>query len=173
MSTIQFTVYGNAQSAGSKRAFVPTNKNTGQPFRRAGGGIVVSVVDDNAKSKDWKKLVAMAAQQHRPATPIEGAVRLTLVFVRVRAADQFNSKGELNKKGLGKPYPISKPDVLKLARGIEDALTGIVWKDDAQIVDERLTKRWGDAACVEITVEPMTAQLELAGVAPTAEQKPW
>lgn len=32
------------------------------------------------------------------------------------------------------------PDVLKLARGVEDALTGIVWRDDAQIVNESLSK---------------------------------
>ena len=38
------------------------------------------------------------------------------------------------------------PDVLKLARGVEDALTGIVWRDDAQIVNESLNKVVGAAA---------------------------
>jgi Holliday junction resolvase RusA-like endonuclease len=36
---------------------------------------------------------------------------------------------------------------------VEDALTGIVWEDDSQIIDERLTKRYGTPAGVLIVVE--------------------
>lgn len=153
---ITFSVFGKPQSAGSKRAFVPTNKSTGQPFRRADGGVVVSVVDDNAKSKDWKRLVASVAQHYRPARLIEGPVKLTLTFQRERNKGHFNSKGQLNKAGLATPYPIAKPDVLKLARGVEDALTGVIWKDDSQIVVEHLFKVWGDAPCVTIEIEEIT-----------------
>jgi len=47
--------------------------------------------------------------------------------------------------------------VLKLARGVEDALSGILYMDDAQIVSERLTKLYGSPARVEITVTVMSA----------------
>jgi hypothetical protein len=47
-----------------------------------------------------------------------------------------------------------RPDVLKLARAIEDAITGVIWVDDSQIIDEHLYKRWGDPARVEVTIEP-------------------
>ena len=159
---IRFTVYGQPQSAGSKRAFVPINKKTGQPFRRKNGnGVVVSVVDDNSKSRWWKQLVALAAQEHRPPAPLEGPIALTLTFVRVRPGGHFNkgkkTAGTLNGEGQSKPSPIAKPDVLKLARAVEDALTGIMWHDDAQICDERIVKRWGDAACVEIEVTRLAA----------------
>jgi predicted short-subunit dehydrogenase-like oxidoreductase (DUF2520 family) len=43
--------------------------------------------------------------------------------------------------------------VLKLARGVEDALTGIVWRDDAQIVVEHLEKRYGSPARCEVRVK--------------------
>jgi hypothetical protein len=33
---------------------------------------------------------------------------------------------------------------LKLARAAEDALTGVLWLDDSQIVDERISKAYGD-----------------------------
>jgi Holliday junction resolvase RusA-like endonuclease len=50
------------------------------------------------------------------------------------------------------PYPAVKPDAGKLARGTEDALTGIVWRDDSQIVTEVLTKRYGPQAGCRIRV---------------------
>jgi Holliday junction resolvase RusA-like endonuclease len=48
-----------------------------------------------------------------------------------------------------------KPDVLKLARAVEDALTGILYRDDAQIVTEVLRKRYGDPPRVEIRLSPV------------------
>jgi Holliday junction resolvase RusA-like endonuclease len=44
------------------------------------------------------------------------------------------------------------PDTLKLARAVEDALSGIVWVNDSRIVDERIRKRWGDRSAVRIKV---------------------
>ena len=62
-----------------------------------------------------------------------------------------NSKGELNKKGKS-AMPISKPDVLKLARGVEDALTKILWLDDAQIVYEVIQKFYGPQPGCFVTI---------------------
>jgi Holliday junction resolvase RusA-like endonuclease len=38
--------------------------------------------------------------------------------------------------------PITRPDLLKLTRLLEDACSGIIWRDDAQISDELLMKRY-------------------------------
>lgn len=42
----------------------------------------------------------------------------------------------------GTPPHVKKPDVSKLLRGIEDAMTGIVWQDDSQVVGADVTKRY-------------------------------
>jgi crossover junction endodeoxyribonuclease RusA len=42
------------------------------------------------------------------------------------------------------PYPAKKPDVDKLLRAVCDALSGIAFIDDAQIVAIGGTKRWLD-----------------------------
>jgi Holliday junction resolvase RusA-like endonuclease len=42
--------------------------------------------------------------------------------------------------------------VLKLARAVEDALTGVVWRDDAEIVAEGLAKLYGTPERVEISI---------------------
>jgi Holliday junction resolvase RusA-like endonuclease len=52
-------------------------------------------------------------------------------------------------------YPISKPDVLKLARAAEDALTGIIWSDDALIVQEHLYKAYDATPGLLLSVQSM------------------
>jgi Holliday junction resolvase RusA-like endonuclease len=47
----------------------------------------------------------------------------------------------------------TKPDADKLARAILDSLTGVCWRDDAQVVDLRARKVYGlvDMAQVVVT----------------------
>lgn len=150
-SSIRFVVHGRPQTAGSKRSFVPLDKQTKQPFRRPGGGVVVSTVDDNPKTKDWQKSVAQVAAEKYKGPLLRGAVSITMIFYRPRPQGHSGKSG-LNKKGLETPFPISKPDLLKLSRAVEDACTGVIWHDDAQIVNEHLFKRWGEPARVAIEI---------------------
>lgn len=151
---ITFTVFGEARPAGSKRAMPIYRRgvNGRQLVTRANGSPVIAVIDDNPKSKDWKQQVAHAARQSYRGDLIDGPLKVSLCFYRARPKGHFGSKG-LNSKGRGSMAPTTKPDVLKLARGVEDALTGVVWRDDAQIVAEVLTKDWGEPARCEITIE--------------------
>ncbi len=133
---INFTVYGHPQTAGSKRAFIVRTK-TGK--QRA------IVTDDNAKGKDWKgdvKQAAAAFVQGGQAL-LQGPLRLSLVFWLPRPTGHYGSgKNAAVLKPSSPPKPKSKPDVLKLARCVEDALTGVLWVDDAQITSEQLAKRY-------------------------------
>jgi Holliday junction resolvase RusA-like endonuclease len=153
--SIVFAVLGKPEPAGSKSSFVPTNRRTGQPYRGPGGRIIVNTVDANPKAKGWQKLVADTAENYRPDELLDGPLRLTLSFFRKRPEGHFNSKGELNKEGLAHPCPATRPDVLKLARGVEDALTGIIWTDDSRVVREVLSKDWSDVESVVIEIETL------------------
>jgi Holliday junction resolvase RusA-like endonuclease len=112
---------------------------------------MVSVVDDNKRSKGWKRLVAKTAREECGAPFLTGPIRLTLVVYRERPKSHFATVG-LNKKGRETPFPITKPDSGKLARGTIDALSGILYKDDAQIVEDFTYKRYGHPPRVEITI---------------------
>lgn len=136
-----FTVYGQPQTAGSKRAF---------PFRRPNGSLGTSVTDDNPKSRSWKGMVAHAAREAYQGELLDGPLAVTFTFYRPRCKGHIGAKGV---KASAPRYPTTKPDVLKLARAVEDALTGVIWRDDAQICVERIYKDWGEPARVEITVE--------------------
>lgn len=156
--TIRFTVLGQAQTAGSKRAFVLRRKG-GAILTRANGSPIVNVTDDNDKSKNWKQAVAWSAKEAMSvgAELMRGALSVEFTFYRPRPKGHFRTNGGLNKAGSEASYPTMKPDVLKLARAAEDALTGVVWFDDAQIVEERLRKYWGEPARLEVLITRATA----------------
>jgi len=110
--------------------------------------IGVVVLDANPKAKDWKKIVAAECLEFGTSTTTEasdllaGPITVCFCFYLNRPACHYKTNGELNAQGLRNPYPVVRPDVLKLARAVEDALTGIVYKDDSQIVSEFLHKRY-------------------------------
>ena len=142
MRQVSFTVYGEARPAGSKTAGV---SKSGRVFVR-----------DAAKGvKAWQGHVANVAAIAMGMEPlIDGPIWLQLAFYQPRPKSHFGKGGIL----LSAPvFPIVRPDLLKLARAVEDALTGIVYRDDSQIVAERLWKRYGEPARVEVVVWPGSA----------------
>ena len=160
---ITFTVFGIPQTAGSKRAF---------PFKRGDGSLGVRVSDDNPKGQTWKNAVAYSAREVHSEELLSGPLTVTMRFYRPRPQGHFGKNG-LNKTGLSCPSPISRPDVLKLARCAEDALTGVLWRDDAQIVEEHLYKLWGEPARMEIEVEATGAKILTENLFQQEPQAPW
>lgn len=159
-TTITFTVYGQALTAGNKTP-IPIHVH-GKPLMR-NGRIVTRVVEGNPKTKDWKAAVSIAARQAYQGDLLRGPLQLSLTFYRPRPGGHLGKNG-LNKSGRDNPFPITRPDTVKLTRAIEDALTGVIWKDDSQIVRHALAKDWGEPSRVEITVaEPTVVLGEGAG----------
>jgi len=72
---------------------------------------------------------------------LEGPLVVVIRETRLRPKSHFGVKG-LNAKGRASEAPTTRPDCLKIARGVEDALTGVLWHDDSQIVAEMLVKAW-------------------------------
>lgn len=140
LEVVSFTVYGDAKPGGSKKAFA--HPSTGR----------IVVVEDS-KNKPWKQEVARAALEALPGPSPrfpDGPLGVEFTFYRARPAGHYGVAG--NVKPSSPAWPTTRPDVLKLARAVEDALTTVVWRDDSQIVDERLRKVWGQPARVEVTV---------------------
>jgi Holliday junction resolvase RusA-like endonuclease len=132
----RIVVYGDAKPAGSKRAFVRGNR--------------AMVVDANPNAGTWKKQVAQAAGEQWAGGLLDGPLAVTFSFFRPRPKSHFTGKGEL--RAAAPEYPATRPDTTKLVRGVEDALTGIVWRDDAQIVYQLATKHYDEPARCVVTV---------------------
>lgn len=125
------------------------------PFRKGNGAL--GVRDACKASRPWKTKIQNAATMlvgpHNEAAKLSGPLCLELVFYKTRPKSHFGTgKNSKLLKQSAPEYPITRPDALKLARAVEDALTGLFYHDDAQIVDEKISKRFGDQACVEIHV---------------------
>lgn len=92
--------------------------------------------------KSWRARVAAAGVDAMAGRDVyTGPVAVELRFLRPRTVSQLGTGRNSGQVKASTPaFPTTRPDVLKLARLVEDALTAVVWKDDAQIVDERLVK---------------------------------
>lgn len=98
----------------------------------------------------WIERIALAAHASRPEALLEGPLGVVLVFARRRPV----------RIPRGLPYPITRPDVGNLSKGLLDALQGIVYRDDAQIVELLERKRFAESAGpgVWIAVWPIQEQ---------------
>jgi Holliday junction resolvase RusA-like endonuclease len=87
---------------------------------------------------------------------LHGPLHLSLVFCLARPKGHFGSGRNADVVKPSAPrYPTVKPDATKLTRAVEDAMTGIVWRDDAQVVDQYVTKVYDEPERVVVTVRPM------------------
>lgn len=142
MSELRFFVPGIPAPGGSKNAFALKK-----------GGVYtgrVAVVDAGGqKTKDWRSAVkefainAVKQHSHEAFMPFAGQIEVELTFRMPRPKSHFRSNGLELKPGSPRAH-VFKPDVLKLARSTEDAMTGICYVDDAQIVKEIIEKVYSD-----------------------------
>jgi Holliday junction resolvase RusA-like endonuclease len=137
MPEITFTVYGIAQPAGSKTAGVT----------RAGK---VFVRDAARHGAPWRRHVARsAAEAMNGSGLLEGALEVSVIFTVPRPKGHYGAKG---LRPSAPAHPTVRPDVTKLLRAVEDACTGIVWRDDSQIVAQHAYKEYGEPAKVDVRV---------------------
>lgn len=133
---IRFTVLGKPEPAGSKRAF---------PIRRKDGSTGVAVSDANPRNKSWQQAVATAARDAYDGPLLTGGLVLQCHFYFARPKSHYGSGRNADVlKPAAPSQHIQKPDGLKLRRAIEDALTGVLWLDDCQIVGGLETKHWAE-----------------------------
>ncbi len=157
MEIVRLVIEGAAKPAGSKQAFAMRNRR-GEILTRANGSPIVNVVDACKLGRQWKDVVRgqAIAQWPRSVRRFEGPVSVLMRFVIARPKSHYGTGRNAGIVKASSPRcHVSKPDVLKLTRAVEDALTGLAWTDDAQIVDERITKAWGLSDRLEIEIRSL------------------
>ncbi len=173
MAALSFVVLGKPQPAGSKRAFAI--KRDGVPTGQ------IAVADANKHAKGWQqevKIAALGAVEDAFCANGEACYELltcslnvSMTFYAARPKSHYGTGRNAAKlKDSAPPFPAGRPDALKLARGTEDALTGVVWRDDAQVVDLDVHKRYGTPERCEIVVRYCPAPSGALEVFPRAPQ---
>ena len=140
--TVAFFVPGVPKPGGSKRVFI--NPRTHRPI----------VTDDAGQgNRDWKAAVKDFASRAHATAPLEGPLRLEIVFQVLRPKGHFGSGRNAAQLRTSAPrFPTVKPDVTKLLRSTEDALTGILWRDDAQVVEQLARKVYAETTGADVRV---------------------
>lgn len=144
MKPVSFTVYGIVQPKGSARAFLP--KGWTRPI----------ITSDNPRLKDWESNVRAAAQLYAETNFFDGPVSLELAFYLPKPKSAPKSR----------THCTTRPDLSKCIRSTEDALIGVLFRDDASVVDVKASKHYapeGSAACAVITVRAAAPPQALPG----------
>ena len=129
---------------------IPIAKGSGSRVRRKDGtpGPYVDQADMKTKTRRaggltrWQRKISIYARDAYKEDELLDeplGVQFTFTFPRPKRA-RFDT-------------PAVKPDLGKLARAVEDALTGVVYRDDALIVWESLRKSYGECG-VWVSVYP-------------------
>ncbi len=146
MSTLlaQFSVVGTPIPQGSMRAFV----RGGKPSVVAGNQAALAKWRGDIRSAFER--AGRAGWVDGDAILVEGAVGMRLDFRFARPKSHFlpaNSRRPVPELRADAPaFPIGPPDVDKLERAVLDALTDVIYLDDAQVVQIGGTKNYADAA---------------------------
>ena len=116
-------------------------------FARKGGFVQAY---DPAKCKNYKDYVRRLAAQCYKGKPIEGPIAVKILVHR--HTPQSFGKTKMAMALAGALRPTTKPDLDNLCKGVVDALKGIVWRDDAQIVRLEVEKWYSDNPRAEIEI---------------------
>lgn len=144
---VSFFVPGIPAPGGSKRGFAYKGKMDGKTH--------VAIVDSaGQRVKDWRATVALTASEAFSPPPLSNCpiwVRLDFILQRPKSHLGTGNNSAILKESAPE-YHLIKCDASKYARSTEDALTGILWHDDCQVVDIRSTKRWGERPGCHISI---------------------
>ena len=111
---------------------------------------------DPKKSNDFKKYVRLVASKYAPKQLLEGPLSMTVIVYRPSLKSFSKKKAREAEDGLLRP--ITKPDVDNYVKGVKDALKQVIWKDDSQVVDLRVSKYYSEKPRIEVEIEALEAQ---------------
>ena len=104
------------------------------------------------KTKQYEDLVkAEYISQCLGADFADNALEITVIAIY--PIPKSASKAKRAKMLAGEIRPTKKPDYDNICKAICDALNGVAYKDDAQIVDAHVLKYYSEIPRVEVTIE--------------------
>lgn len=145
---ISFFVPGAAAPGGSKTPFMYKSGKLG-------------VRDAGKNNSSWKQDVKIFAHQalanHEWHGKLQdGPLEVDVIFTMTRPKSHYRTGKFAHELKPDAPhYHTSKPDGSKLFRATEDALTGVIWVDDALVALQHVAKIYGPIPGVQITIRQL------------------
>ncbi|CAI3799032.1 hypothetical protein GLGCALEP_02126 [Pseudomonas sp. MM221] len=151
LKPVQFLVPGEPVGKGRPRA-------VGRKRRDKATGQLVSYTAHITpeRTENYENRISMAGTRAMAGrTLLEGAVMVEMRIVL--AIPQSMSKKRKAQAIAGELFPTKKPDMDNVIKAIYDGLNGVVWKDDVQVVDAFVRKRYGEVPGVHVRIVPLEA----------------
>jgi Holliday junction resolvase RusA-like endonuclease len=115
--------------------------------------LIIDGVYTPAATRAYENMVRqLAALEMRGKAPLQGAVRIELL-IELGVPTSWSERKRAAAIS-GDIWPAGKPDLDNLAKAGLDACSGILIADDAQIVELRAVKKYGEPKLV-LTVWPL------------------
>lgn len=133
---ITFTVYGEPQGKGRPKFTMTGHAYTPERTKSYEAEIVAAFRREFPDFVRWEKGVPLK-------------VRIKAIY----GVPVSDSKAKRERKLTGAIRPTKKPDADNIEKAILDAINGIAWKDDAQVVDLRTVKVYGAVPRVEVEID--------------------
>ena len=105
-----------------------------------------------AKTRDYEASVAAEAKRAMGFdTLIQGAIDLHVtILLPIPESESKKRKALMASNAI---LPTKKPDGDNVLKAIKDAINGIVWRDDSQVVDGHYSKRYSVTPGVRVIVQ--------------------
>jgi Holliday junction resolvase RusA-like endonuclease len=150
---ITFTVYGNPKPLSRQRFGL--NRKTGK------------IINFNPSQTDKNSFLSQICSM-KPDKPWEGPIEINVTFKFIRPKNHYT------KKGLRPNVPFcveKRPDLDNLVKLITDAMNGVFYRDDAQIVAIMASKEFGDQPCTVVNIKKLAESVSPGAAVDRASQK--
>ncbi len=130
--------------------FVPGKPHAWQRARHNGGQMFT-----DARTRAYKHAVGTLAKAALAGAVLVGPVemRVAAIYAVPPSWTKKRREAALNEA----VRPVSRPDIDNIAKGVMDALNGIAYDDDAQVVQLTVSKRYGEHEGVLVQISTISA----------------
>ena len=133
---IHFTVEGAPKAKARHRSYINDGRiNTYTPMTTSA----------------WEQYIKLVAGPHAPRNLFEGPISLQCIFYM--PIPKSWSKKKQHQASIHSIQPTVKPDVDNMLKLVKDALNGVIWKDDKQVVHVNARKLYSQDPRTEIFIE--------------------
>ena len=110
-------------------------------------------VYDPPKVANFKRILRSLAANQYSRPPLIGSLSVSLTFYR--PVQSSISKTERERRLSNQSKPVVKPDTDNYIKSTLDALNGVLWHDDSQIVKIEAEKKYSDHPKITVSVKPV------------------
>ncbi len=140
---VRFTVPGEPEGKGRPRFSTGFSNKKGRSFVR---------VHTPAKTANYENLVKLEYEAESGGYMFPDEAMLDMRIIAYYGVPKSDSRKKRALKLKGEIRPTKKPDADNVVKSVADALNGVAYRDDTQIVDCQIRKFYSENPRVEVRI---------------------